>query len=382
MASRSGVVGFLCKITFAYIDRIGGRVAKLVPFCMKESVDGLQFTVYGLRFCIWMDLELHLEKSWRFPGLRHRHRFFGIILPIFVFALLFACGHAVAKGGIPLGKAKHLFDIQLTPDGPLSLPSDVAVAMDNRVYIVDGGNHRVLAYGPEGGFLFAFGKRGVGQGEFMWPLGIDVDGAGLVYVADKENNRVQVFDRDGKYKSSFAVQGKKDELGKPIDVAVSAKTGLIFVTENTQHRILVFDSDGTMLGSFGKRGVRKKEFRYPGSIAVRNGKVYIVDILNTVIKIFDERGKYLYKIGEWGVLPGQFYRPKGVAVDSRGRIYVTDSYMDVVEVFSKEYKFEHILATGSDQYKFFAPAGIAIDSRGRLYVAEMLGNRVSVFKLY
>jgi len=313
--------------------------------------------------------------------LNHRNRFFGTIFPIVAFILLLFSSGVAAKQVIPLGKVTHLFDIQAAPDGPLSLPSDVAIADDNRVYIVDGGHHRVLAYGPEGNFLFSFGKRGRGESEFMWPLGIDVDKNGLVYVTDKENHRVQVFDRDGKYRFGFAVNKKDGTPGTPIDIAVSAKTGLIFVTENSQHRVLVFDADGTKLGGWGKRGVREKEFRYPGSILVQGGDVYVVDILNTVIKIFDERGKYQYKVGEWGVLPGQFYRPKGVAVDSRGSIYVTDSYMDVVEVFDKEYKFAHVLASGKQKHKFHAPAGIAIDGRDRLYVTEMLGNKVSVFKL-
>lgn len=313
--------------------------------------------------------------------MNYRNRFLGTTLPIVVSLLLLFCSGVAAKQAIPLGKVAHLFDIQSTPEGPLSLPSDVAVASDNRIYIVDGGHHRVLAYGPGGEFLFSFGKRGRGEAEFMWPLGIDVDKAGLVYVADKENHRVQVFDRDGQYQFGFAVNNKDGTPGTPIDVAVSARTGLIFVTENSQHRILVFDRDGTKLGGWGKQGVKQREFRYPGSILVHNGDVYIVDILNTTVKIFDERGKYQYQVGEWGVLPGQFYRPKGVAIDSQGSIYVTDSYMDVVEVFDKRYKFTHILASGKQKHTFHAPAGIAIDGRDRLYVTEMLSNKVSVFKL-
>ncbi len=311
----------------------------------------------------------------------YRNRFPGTKLFSIVFLLLLATSNVIAKQAIPLGKVEHLFDIQSTPDSTLSLPSDIAVASDNRVYVVDSGHHRVLAYGPDGKYLFSFGKRGQNQSEFMWPLGIAVDKTGLVYVADKENHRIQVFNRDGKHQFSFAVGGKDGKPGTPIDVAVSAKSGLIFVTENSQHRILVFDADGTKLGGWGKEGVQERQFRYPGSILVQDGHVYIVDILNTIIKIFDERSKFVYTVGEWGVLPGQFYRPKGVAIDSKGSIYVSDSYMDVVEVFNKGYQFTHILATGKEKHKFHAPAGIAIDGRDRLYVAEMLSNKVSVFKL-
>ena len=301
---------------------------------------------------------------------------------LFLGTVLLLVAHlAQAKPPIPLGEVQHLYDLKMGADAPLLLPSDIAVARDNRVYVVDGGHHQVVVYSPEGKFLFNIGRRGRAQGEFMAPVGIEVDQAGQVYVADKNNHRVQVFDRDGKYKFSFKVEGADGEPGRPIDVAVSTKSGLIFVTENSQHRIMVFDADGTPLGGWGKQGVNKKQFRYPGTMALRDGRLYVVDILNTVVKIFDERGQYQYQVGEWGVQPGQFYRPKGVALDSRGWTYVTDSYMDVVEVFDNEYKFSYILATNGAKHKFHAPAGMAVDSRDRLYVAEMLGNRVSVFKL-
>jgi DNA-binding beta-propeller fold protein YncE len=295
--------------------------------------------------------------------------------------LLLVANYAQAKPPIPLGDAKHLYDLTMGGNIPLLLPSDIAVSKDDRVYVVDGGHHRVVAFNPDGKYLFTIGKRGRGEGEFMGPVGIEVDQAGQVYVADKDNHRIQVFDPDGKFKFSFDVGGADDKPGRPIDVAVSAKSGLIFVSENSQHRIMVFDTDGTHLGGWGKQGVNKKQFRYPGTLAIRDGRLYVVDILNTIVKIFDERGQYQYQVGEWGVLPGQFYRPKGVTLDSRGWTYVTDSYMDVVEVFDNEYKFSYILATNGVKHKFHAPAGITVDSRDRLYVAEMLGNRVSVFKL-
>jgi DNA-binding beta-propeller fold protein YncE len=301
---------------------------------------------------------------------------------LFLLMLLAATFAHGQQAPIPLGDAQHLYDLTAAPETPLLLPSDIAVAADNRVYVVDSGHHRVVAFGPEGKPLFSFGKRGRAKGEFMGPVGIGVDKTGQVYVADKDNHRIQVFDPDGGFKFEFQVEGKDGGPGRPIDVAVSAKSGLIFVSENSQHRIQVFDADGTLLGGWGKEGVNQRQFRYPGGLTLREGNLYVVDILNTIVKIFDERGQYQYQVGEWGVLPGQFYRPKGVAVDSRGWIYVTDSYMDVVEVFDGEYKFAHVLASNGAKHKFHAPAGMAIDGRDRLYVAEMLGNRVSVFKLH
>ena len=288
---------------------------------------------------------------------------------------------AFAGPPIPLLEVKQLYNLTTADGLEMALPSDVAVGKDDRIYIVDGGNHRVLAFSKSGQHLFTIGQWGRRDGEFRWPLGIGTDKQGNVYVADKENQRIQVFDSDGNFKFHFLVKFRKGGIGVPIDVAVSKDSGLIFVTENKKHQIMVFDSDGTSLGGWGREGVNLEEFRYPATIHTINERVFVVDSLNTAVKIFDERGRFEFQLGAWGVLPGQFFRPKGVAVGHNGRAFVSDGYMDVVEVFDADHKFSHILATNGAMHKFNAPGGMAVDSKERLYVAEMLGNKVSVFEL-
>ncbi len=286
-----------------------------------------------------------------------------------------------APSPIPLGEVKHLFDLEMADELHMALPTDVAIGVDGRIYVVDGGNHRVIAYDRDGKHLFSIGKRGRAKGDFLWPLGIATDKNGQVYVADKSNKRIQIFDPDGTFISSFLVRFRAGGIGTPIDLAVSKETGLIFVTERERHHIMVFENDGTPLGGWGKEGVNLNEFRYPATIASHEGLLYVVDSLNTVVKIFDERGRFQFQIGEWGVLPGQFFRPKGIVVDDRGWSYVSDGYMDVVEVFDDQHKFHHVIATNGKKHKFYSPTGMAVDNQNRLYVAEQLGNKVSVFEL-
>jgi hypothetical protein len=73
----------------------------------------------------------------------------------------------------------------------------VAVDAAGRVYVVDRENNRVQEFSANGGFLAAWGLRGVGPGEFELPTAIAVDCHGDVYVADTHNNRVQRFNPVG-----------------------------------------------------------------------------------------------------------------------------------------------------------------------------------------
>ena len=94
--------------------------------------------------------------------------------------------------------AKFILHITGSIAGPLSLPSDVAV--DNRkVYVVDGGNHRVVVFDHKGKYLHAFGAEGTGAGQFKGPVGIDAGMNGKIYIADSGNRRIQIFASDGEY---------------------------------------------------------------------------------------------------------------------------------------------------------------------------------------
>ena len=275
---------------------------------------------------------------------------------------------------------KFIRDITGGAAGPLSLPSDVAVNKQ-QVYIVDGGNHRVVVFDHQGKYLFAVGKEGERAGQFRSPVGIDVGEDGRIYVADKDNHRIQIFSKDGKYLKGFQVKSE-GELVRPVDVAVATESNEIYVTGNNNHKVMVFSENGQLKREWGGSGQDSGDFRYPGTIAfLQDARVAVVDILNTRIQIFEQSGDFSIEVGEWGVLPGQLFRPKGVAVDSKGYLYVSDSYMNLIQVFSDTGRFEHLLKISEKARTMETPAGIAVSKDQRLYVAEMLQNKISVFGL-
>ncbi|MEW6647356.1 MAG: NHL repeat-containing protein [Pseudomonadota bacterium] len=294
--------------------------------------------------------------------------------------LLVGCVGSLAAQELRIGEIAPLRQLSAAGGTPLALPSDVAVAANGRVYVVDGGNHRLVIYDALGGLVAAVGQYGSGHGQFAEPLGVAVDRAGLAYVADAGNHRIQVLDGEGKFLRTLPLMDG-DKPVRPADVAVSEQSGNLFVTGNNTHRVLKLSPQGEVLASWGGEGVAQGQFRYPATLAVREGMVAVVDVLNTRVQIFDEDGRYHYQLGEWGVLPGQLFRPKGIAIDQAGRYYISDSYMEVVQVFDGGYQLLHVLGMRGNPYRFVSPVGLAVGLDERLYVTEMLGNRVSVFEL-
>ncbi len=287
-----------------------------------------------------------------------------------------------AKPKIPLAGFTKVQELTGPANKPMIMPTDLALGADNRVYVVDSGNNRILVFAEDGAYLFAFGSPGEGDGELIAPVGITTAADGSVLVADRGNKRVQAFDADGKFLKSIPtlIDGKRVS---PVDVALDDATAYLYVTISAPyHQILVFNSNGEVESIWGKPGSNLGEFRYPASLTIGpNNYVYIVDVFNSRVQELDFSGKPQVTVGSWGVTPGKLFRPKGVAVRKDGLTFVSDSYLGVIQLFDPDTRFRAVLGNAGEIVYFDTPAGLLADSKGRVYVAEMLSHRVTVMQL-
>lgn len=170
-------------------------------------------------------------------------------------------------------------------------PTAVAVSGDGSFYVSDGyKNTRVMKFSADGKFLFQWGTKGAGPGQFDLPHWVALDAAGRVYVADRANQRVQVFDSGGHYLTQWA--GK--QFGRPYAIAID-KHGKVYIAdggdqpEGTPDRsawVLAL-SDGTPLSRVGRFGNYDGQFEMAHSIAVdAEGSVYVGDITGARVQKF------------------------------------------------------------------------------------------------
>jgi len=264
-------------------------------------------------------------------------------------------------------------------------PSDVAVSKSGRIYVVDGVNNRIKLFEQGGDRIGEFGAAGSGDGQFSYPLGIDVDDAENIYVADAGNHRVQIFGPDTVFSAKIDLPVKDGKAADPTDVAVDGSRKRLYVVDNDNHRFLIYDlANLKLIKTVGEAGEDPLMFRYPFLAALNPQHIlHIVDVINTRVQVVTEGGQFVRYIGGWGVENGHFFRPKGVAIDGDGRIYVSDSYMGVIQVFESQGGFYGVLGdTGNNQVRRFkTPIGMAIDANNRLYVVEMLAQQVSVYRI-
>lgn len=228
------------------------------------------------------------------------------------------------------------------PDGspvmhwPTPMPfRGLAVSRDDRVYVAsptaDGTQGSgVFVYSTDGTLLDTWDTNGTGPGEFYGPIGVAIDGEGLVFVTEQGNARVQVLSADGTPVRQWGARGTgPGEFSDPEGIAIGPD-GLVYVTDADLQTVQVFTREGALVRAWGGTlGSAPGEFHGPRGIALdAAGNVYVADTGNHRVQVFSSAGAFLTG---WGVYedgptaaPGRFRNPMSIAVTRDGHVLVGD----------------------------------------------------------
>ena len=256
------------------------------------------------------------------------------------------------------------------------LEHGIYVDSKNNVWIAGAGakDHQILKFTRDGKFLMQIGHSGKNRGSndtenVGGPACMIVDeDAHELYVADGYiNHRVIVFDADtGAYKRHWGAYGRKpddayfsnagERLPGPFSGAVQhedrpsqydpsgppppqfrvvhavriSNDGFVYVCDRTNDRIQVFKKDGTFI----KEVFIAKETLGSGSawdiaFSPDRAQTFLIvpDGTNQVVRIL--RRDSLQIVGEFGSgghWAGQFYGAHNIASDSKGNLFITETY--------------------------------------------------------
>lgn len=128
-------------------------------------------------------------------------------------------------------------------------------------------------------------------------------------------------------------------------------------------------------------------FYYPVDIvADEGGRLYVLnrssdgDKRGVRITAMNLEEEYFGIFGEFGAGDGQFTWPNSIAMDSEGRVFITDDYLDRVTVMSADGDFiEKWGDRGADAGQIDGPNGIDFDAAGELLLADHRNNRIQRF---
>jgi DNA-binding beta-propeller fold protein YncE len=140
------------------------------------------------------------------------------------------------------------------PGQPFNEPTRAYVDARGELFVSDGyGQHRVHRFAPDGTLLNSWGEKGMGPGQFGWPVhSVIVDPRDRVLVVDRQNGRVQHFTREGQYTGEWA------DLGQPQDVYINPDQ-VVFIIEGNG-RVTIMTLDAEVLSRWGEKGNELGQF--------------------------------------------------------------------------------------------------------------------------
>jgi DNA-binding beta-propeller fold protein YncE len=111
------------------------------------------------------------------------------------------------------------------------------------------------------------------------------------------------------------------------------------------------------------------------------GRIVVSDYDNHQLKVFSgEDGSLLQSIGGEGKLEGQLNMPLGVAISREGNFVVADSRNHRLQVFQQDGTFLRTIGRkGKAEGELQFPMGVAVDNAGNITVADWGNHRIQVF---
>jgi tripartite motif-containing protein 71 len=119
----------------------------------------------------------------------------------------------------------------------------------------------------------------------------------------------------------------------------------------------------------------------PFDVAVDSrGRLFITDSARYRVTILDPSHREVSSFGSPGASVGRLNYPRGVAVDQDGLIYVVDSNNCRIQVFDEKGTAKRVVGSiGSTGGCLSTPQGIHLGASSRLFVADTRNHRVQVF---
>jgi hypothetical protein len=264
----------------------------------------------------------------------------------------------------------------------ISAPTAVTVDDTGKIYVTESINNSLHIYSQRGEYVDTL--TGLER-----PISVAVDSNGRIFIGNKDTGNVAVYDSDLTF--LFKLGAGDGEFSQPNDIAIDT-TGKIYVVDMGEDKVKVYNQDGSYNegASFGSSGNGDGQFHKPLSIAIDEsaGEIIVLDrqlttdmyggqIEGARIQKFNMDGSFKSSFSEYGEEIGQMFRPQYITVDGEGRIYVTDTYHNVVLVYDSSGTYLGAVYDLTDPLR--TPLGIKIDEGNRLYIASLNTGRVEVY---
>ncbi len=138
------------------------------------------------------------------------------------------------------------------------------------------------------------------------------------------------------------------------------------------------NEDEEWVTEFGRYGDATGELIWPAGVALDSkGNVYVTDEWMNRVNIFGPEGNFISDWGSEGSGPGQFLGPNRILIDGSDTVFVVDGRNHRVQKLGLDGTFKSEFGSlGDGKGQFNSPWGLTVTPDGYLYIADTKNNRV------
>jgi sugar lactone lactonase YvrE len=303
-------------------------------------------------------------------------------LPVVAFAALMASA-ALAPSA---GAAAFEWESSFAAGGE---PGEIATDGAGRVLVPLRGQGRVAMFdNVRRGNQFV---RNIGQGILVDPYAVAVDDREDIYVADRGLNAVVVFDalvnNNGAYKVNGTLGGALAQFNEPRGIVTDSLTRA-YVAEAGNFRVQVLEVAGSELRelyAFGASDPPAPSMSAPDGVALDTaGRIYVSENLAApggLIALYSPQGTSPVQVVPGGTATGQVSSPRGLELDQVNRLLVADSGNNRVSLFNPAdtgaAHVDSIGSPGTGDSQFDGPASVSLAPGAMLYVGDNGNGRIA-----
>jgi DNA-binding beta-propeller fold protein YncE len=267
---------------------------------------------------------------------------------------------------------------------PFNWASISVDAERNEIYVVDKKEANITVFNDQGMEVYHFGDdRSLGAAV---DAALDKDGNILVLSRNRSNASIIKCNFRGEPIEQFALKDFPPDFSPFSPDRIIYRQELLYLLDSSGLRVAVTDAKGLFQNGYdlgtlvGIEENKRDGTDIDGFSVDSEGNMLFTIPVKFAAFVLSPDGQYI-KFGRPGGAPGKFNNVGGIVADDQGYYYVADKLKSAILIFDKDFRFQLEFGyRGSRPENLNAPRNLALDSHGRLYVSQ-LGKGISVFQI-